>query len=35
MDKFKSYMAWLKDGIAPEEYGDSEKDRRAPDEPEL
>jgi hypothetical protein len=35
MDKFKSYMAWLKDGIAPDEYSESEKDRRAPDEPEV
>lgn len=31
-DKFNEYAAWVKDGIAPHEYNEPEKDRKPPEE---
>jgi len=31
-DKFDEYAAWVKDGIAPDEYNKPEKDRKPPEE---
>ena len=31
-DRFNEYAAWVKDGIAPHEYNEPEKDRKPPEE---